>query len=350
MKRIDIPYLTLIIFYSILSCNPTNNSSITSGNWITRAQLNGPARSEAVCFVIGNFAFIGTGWDGLNNRYTDFWKYDPTSNLWSQVNGMPGSGRSSAIAFSVQGHGYVGTGFDGINILQDFYEFDTAQNNWTRIADYPGGGRYEAVAFGLGNFGYAGTGFDGNNAQKDFYQYDPVKDIWTETGFSGNKRFGAVTFTYNNKAYLVTGVNSGVMQKDFWQFDPSSNGAKWTQLRNISNTSTDAFDDLYTTIVRWNGSAFIAGGHAYISTGDDVSNNNTTWEYTFPDVNGGGDLWNQKTPFEGPPTTGAVGFSLVPVQTGGGGFIATGRTSNGQGSASDYLREFFPGQPENPND
>lgn len=350
MKRIDFPYLTLLVICSSLSCNPNNISSSQSGNWITRAQLNGPARSEAVSFVIGNYAFIGTGWDGLTNRYTDFWKYDPATNQWSQVISIPGPGRSSAIAFSVLGHGYVGTGFDGENILRDFYELDTALNVWTKIADYPGGPRYEAVAFGLGNFGYAGTGFDGNNAQKDFYQYDPVKDIWTETGFSGNKRFGAVTFTHNNKAYLVTGINSGVMQTDFWQFDPSLSGAKWMQLRNITNTSTDAFDDLYTTITRWNGSAFVAGTHAYISTGDNVSNNNTTWEYTFPDGNGGGDLWNLKTPFEGPPTTGAVGFSLTPKQSGGGGYIATGRTSSGQAGASDYLREFFPDQTENQND
>ena len=350
MKRFDFPYLPLLVFCSTFSCQPNNINSSQSGNWITRVQLNGPARSEAVSFVIGNIAFIGTGWDGLNRRYTDFWKYEPETNLWSQIDAMPGPGRSSAIAFSVKGHGYVGTGFDGINILQDFYSFDTALNAWTRVADYPGGGRYEAVAFGLGNFGYAGTGNDGNNAQKDFYQYDPVKDIWTDVGFSGNKRYGAVVFTYNNKGYLVTGVNSGVMQTDFWVFDPSSSGAKWTQLRNIKNTSTESYDDQYATIPRWNASAFIVGSHGYISTGNDVSNNNTTWEYSFPDGNGGGDLWKGKTAFEGPPTTGAVGFGLTSSQSGGGGFIATGRSSNGQASASDYLREFFPDQTENPND
>jgi len=350
MKHYTPPYLPLIVLCSALSCEPSNVSPLQSGNWITRAQLNGSARSEAVSFVIGNIAYIGTGWDGLTTRFTDFWKYDPVTDLWSEVSSMPGPGRSSAIAFSVLGHGYVGTGFDGINILSDFYELDTAMNIWTRIADYPGGVRYEAVAFGLGNFGYAGTGFDGNNAQKDFYQYDPEKNLWNDIGFSGFKRYGALTFTYNNKAYLATGVNLGVMQADFWQFDPSSAGSKWTQLRNISNTSTEAYDDLYTTIERTNGSAFVEGNHAFLSTGDNVSNNNTTWEYSFPDGNGGGDLWNQKTSFEGPPTTGAVGFSLAPTQTGGGGFIATGRTSNGQASASDFLREFFPDQQENPND
>ena len=62
-----------------------------SGNWVTESQLNGPARSEAVSFVIDNFAYVGTGWDGLNTRYNDFWKYDPINNVWSQVTSMPDS-------------------------------------------------------------------------------------------------------------------------------------------------------------------------------------------------------------------------------------------------------------------
>ncbi len=56
--------------------------------------------------------------------------------------------------------------------------------------------------------------------------------------------------------------------------------------------------------------------YAYISTGENISINNTdTWQYTFP--NATTDLWTEKTPFEGPPTTGAVGFSLSS-STGGG--------------------------------
>ena len=70
------------------------------------SQLNGPARSEAVSFVINNLAYIGTGWDGLNTRFTDFWKYDPVGNVWSQVTSMPDStARSSAVAFAANNKG-----------------------------------------------------------------------------------------------------------------------------------------------------------------------------------------------------------------------------------------------------
>jgi hypothetical protein len=347
MKHNYFPLLPLMGFCVVFSCKPNSIPYTQEGNWAAEAELNGSARSESVSFVIDNFAYVGTGWDGLNTRFTDFWKYDELNNIWSQVNAMPGVGRSSAIAFSVLGHGYVGTGYDGYNILSDFYQFDTGYNEWKRKADFPGGARYEAVAFSLGNLGYAGTGFDGNNAQKDFYQYDPLLDRWTDIGFSGNKRYGALVFTYQNQAYLVTGVNNGIAQTDFWKFDPSRATEKWAELRHISNYSTDSYDDNYTTIARWNASAFIIPPYAYISTGENGVYYAYTWQYDFAK-----DLWAEKTPFEGPAVTGAVGFTLNPnpKNPGGGGFIGTGRIAPGQAAASDYLWQFFPDQTQNPDD
>ena len=345
MKRIYFHLFSLFVLFTLFSCHKNNIPYTQSGNWVTESQLNGPARSEAVSFVINNFAYLGTGWDGLNTRYNDFWRFDPINNVWSQVSSMPlGTERSSGFAFATNNKGYVGTGYNGFSYLKDFYEFDPVLNAWVQKTDFLGGIRYEAAAFGLNNLGYAGTGFDGNNALKDFYQYDPSQDKWVDIGFSGNKRYGAVTFTYQNKAYLVTGVNSGVMQTDFWVYNPASDTAKWSELNHISNFTDQAFDDLYTTIARWNGAAFVIGDKAYISTGENGIYYTYTWEYTFAT-----DLWAAKTPFVGPATTGAVGFSLSST-SGGGGYVGTGRSSPGQAGASDYLRQFFPLQTQNPNE
>ena len=352
MNRIYLNAFSLFLLCALFSCHKNDIPYTQSGNWTAESQLNGPARSEAVSFVINNFAYVGTGWDGLNTRYTDFWKYDPQNNVWSQVNSMPGAGRSSAVAFAAGGKGYVGTGYDGFNYLNDFYELDISTNTWTQKANFAGGARYEAVAFGIGNFGYAGTGFDGSNALKDFYQYDPSQDTWTDVGFSGNKRYGAVTWVYNNIAYLCTGVNSGSMQTDFWKFNPAAvDTTKWTELRHITNYSSDSYDDGYINIARWNASAFVEGNQAYLSTGENGVFYTFTWEYDMSKTSGGQDvdLWTEKTPFEGPATTGAVGFSLNAA-AGGGGFIGTGRSSPGQAGSSDFLWQFFPAQTQNPND
>ena len=123
MKRIYFHLLSLFVLITLFSCNKSTVPYTQSGNWVTESQLNGPARSEAVSFVIGNYAYLGTGWDGLNTRYNDFWKYDPSNNIWSQVSNMPANtARSSAVGMATTTKGYVGTGYDGFNYLNDFYE------------------------------------------------------------------------------------------------------------------------------------------------------------------------------------------------------------------------------------
>ncbi|HEX4849771.1 MAG TPA: kelch repeat-containing protein, partial [Puia sp.] len=258
MKQNIFCRLLILLPFFLNSCAKSSLPYTEDGDWITRSQLNGPARSEAVSFTIGNYAYLGTGWDGLNNRYADFWQYDPVNDNWSQVGSMPESAaRSNAVGVATDTKGYVGTGYDGFNYLQDFWEFDPSANTWVQKSNFPGGTRYEAVGFGIGSYIYVGTGFDGLNAHKDFYKYDPGEDTWNEIGFSGNKRYSAVAFVYNNKGYVVTGVNSGTAQGDFWVFDPSQQTANWTELRHIFNYSTDTYDDGYTNIERWNAAAFV---------------------------------------------------------------------------------------------
>ncbi len=340
MKRINSKLLYPLLLISIAACHSNTIPYTQDGDWVAKSQLNGPARSEAVSFVINDTAYLGTGWDGLNIRYSDFWKYDQANDVWGQLAVMPDSGgRSSAVGFATDGKGYIGTGYDGFLYLKDFWQYDPVLDTFYRKADFPGGERYEAVAFGLGDFGYVGTGFNGANALKDFYRYDPASDSWKDIGFSGNKRYGAVTWTYNNKAYLVTGVNSGTQVNDFWVFDPAAATGNWSELRRITNYSTDSYDDSYTSIVRDNAAAFTVGAFAYLSTGENGVSLTTTWEYDITT-----DLWKQKSNFEGPATTGACGFTVANR-----GFVATGRSSAGTTGASDQLREFLPNAVLNAN-
>ena len=346
MKKVYLALSSFFIISILFSCHKAVSIPYSyAGNWTIGAKLTGPARSEAVSFVIGDDAYVGTGWDGLKTHYNDFWKYDPATSSWSQVASMPsGTERNSAIGFSANGKGYVGTGFDGTNYLSDFYQYDPSSDSWTKKADFAGSPRYEAVAFSVGNLGYVGTGYDGNKAQNDFYQYDPSSDSWSTIGFSGNARYGAVAWVYNNQGYIATGVNSGILQTDFWVFDPTNN-PEWTALRPLYDSSSSLYDDGYTTIARWNAASFIIGNQAYISTGENGKTgafSSDSWQYDMTIVNGvRNDLWEERAPFKGSAKTGCVGFSLNST-TGGGGFIATGRTSQGQAGVSAELWQFFP--------
>ncbi len=93
--------------------------------------MNGNVRGEAAGFVIGDTAYVGSGFDGVE-RLNDFYAYDATNNSWYQTANFGDSTtsiRNSAVAFAAAGKGYVGTGFDGINMLKDFWQYDPSNNH-----------------------------------------------------------------------------------------------------------------------------------------------------------------------------------------------------------------------------
>jgi N-acetylneuraminic acid mutarotase len=345
MKRVYLLLLIASTIFNQISCIPEKCCMIPGqlGNWVKRAQLNQPVRSEAVGFTIGQFIYMGTGQDSLLHSLGDFWQYDPVNNSWKEVAALPsGAERTAAVGFSIDQWGFCGTGFNGSTYLNDFYRYDPNINTWTKSnAKFPGISRSEAVAFSIGHSGYVGTGYDGSHVLGDFYRYDPSPDIWTAIPFPGQPRYSTNVFVYQNKSYLVTGTNGDSLLSDFWVFDPSLPGVGWNQLNPIVNASGNAYDDGYTTIVRTNAAAFVIGNKGYISTGEQGGTPiNYTWEYDFAN-----DLWTEKTPFEGPTATGAIGISVA-----GKGFITTGRYVSGHSQYPAFIWEFQPDLIMNPND
>jgi N-acetylneuraminic acid mutarotase len=319
--------------YVFYGCKPASLSDTQLGNWVQAAAIGAYPRSNSVCFVIGDHAYVGMGYNesiGGLGRLKDFWTFCVDSG-WTQVQDFPGPPRSNAAGFSIGNEGYAGTGYDGFTAYNDFYRYDPVANVWMRKADYPGGARYDAVGFGVHGLGYLGTGFN-IYWLNDFYQYDPGQDKWAETpGTSGNfsKRRGAVAFVYNDQAYIVTGSNSGGMVRDFWRFDPSQH-EPWFQLNNITNTSSETFDDGYTDIEREYGTMFVNGTQAYLSTGTNNSLLNSTWAYDIPS-----DRWSRRTPWQRSSRDGAVSFTVS-----GRSFLGTGNT--GSNSTFDDFDEFQP--------
>ncbi len=344
--------LSLVLF--ILSCNKNNSTddpTTSSGNWVKRAECDGNARAYAVSFVIGDTAYIATGIDGSNVRYQDVWAYDQNKNYWIQKAQFLGSARNSATAFAVGTKGYIIGGYDGVNRLQDNWQYDQATNKWLQKANLPdvlnapvgSGARYNATGFAIGNFGYVFGGFNGGYT-KDFWQYNPATDTWNNSVFpsyGGSKRSGASVFVYSNKAYIVGGLNNGVAQNDFWVFDPSVPAAPWTQLRNVSNTSSDTYDDDYSDIIRYNAVALVMNNgttpKGYLICGQNGGYTKKTWEYDFAS-----DLWTRKTTYERAEREGAVAFTVK-----GRGFVGLGKNSS---YFLDDLDEWKPADTYDSND
>lgn len=321
--------LVSVLFLTACHKSSTDPNNSDVGNWVNRYEMNGNVRGEAVSFVIGDTAYVGSGFDGTE-RLSDFYAFNPATNSWYQTANIPGVPRNSAVAFAAAGKGYVGTGFDGVNKLNDFYQYDPSTNQWTQKASFAGSARYDAVAFSINNVGYVTTGFDGSYL-KDFWKYDPATDTWTEQPDGiGSKRSGAVAFVYNNVAYVATGTNNGQLVNDFWKYD----GTAWTELRKITNISTDSYDDDYSDIIRSNAAAFVMGDTAFLSTGENSGYISKTWAYVISS-----DQWIRRTAFEGAARSGAVGFAVQNR-----GYISCGKSSS---QYFDDVWEFHPDETYN---
>lgn len=346
------------------SCNKSSDTPDTEeGNWVKRGTFDGPARTGAVSFVINDTAYVGTGYNkSVSNSYVaddgvttlayngylrDFWKLsmpavstgnDQTGYTWTQVAELPGTYRVYAVGFNVGNIGYCGTGMssDGLTYLKDFYAFDG--NTWSQKADFKGSARGYASGFGLGSKGYLTCGYDGANTLKDNYQYNPANDTWTlGYAISGGKRKGASIFLWKDRAYLFCGYSSATYLNDLWYMDSTSQN--WTQLRDITNTSDDSYDDDYSDIYRQNANTFVIDDFGYLTAGDQGGTLiSKTWRYNFSN-----DQWIRRTALERTQRTNAVGFTVHNR-----GFVGTG--VYGSSTYLEDFQEFIPSQTYDSND
>ncbi|MES2132739.1 MAG: gliding motility-associated C-terminal domain-containing protein [Bacteroidota bacterium] len=203
--------------------------------WTQKANM--PGRRAALGFNIGSkgyicFGLLNSGGTSISNQ---LFEYDPVSNIWTQKTPFPVNPRLKAVGFSINNKGYVGTGRDNFSVYyDDFWEYDPITDTWIQKANVPGGLREAAVGFGINNKGYIGTGWNftqwGNT--RDFWEYDPVTNLWTQkANFGGQARAGALGFSIGCKGYLGVGGAGGIFYHDFWRYDPVTN--VWTQKQSF---------------------------------------------------------------------------------------------------------------------
>ncbi len=237
--------------------------------WTQVASYPGTARFSAVAFVISNYAYVGTGYDVNNNFNTaDFWKYDPFGNSWSQSASMPaGQERRYASAFGAQGRGYVGTGVGAAGYLSDLWQYDAGSNSWAQKANFPGAPRYECVSFNIGEYGYIGCGAFAGTIYNDFYEYQPQNDTWFQkSNYPGLGGDAAVGFALEGRGYIGTGSTQGSYPVDFYEWNQYDN--VWTAKANFPAQGR-AF-----------GTGFSIRDKGYMGMGEAAGYFNDWWEYT----------------------------------------------------------------------
>jgi hypothetical protein len=139
----------------------------------------------------------------------------------------PGPGRDGPVFLVINSQIYLGMGgsSDGTQYYPDFYRFDPDSNTYRQVDSMPAP-RGSASQFSLGNVGYVGLGriVNTNTFLSDFYIFDPVANTWTQTdSFGGGARSGANSETVNGVPYIATGVTyNTTFFRDCWSFGSPS--------------------------------------------------------------------------------------------------------------------------------
>jgi N-acetylneuraminic acid mutarotase len=239
----------------------TTINVVYSQSWFSRQSLPSTSRYAAPGFSIGNIGYIIGGESSIGNL-TDVWAYNSVLNSWSTRPSFPGTSRNKAVAFSINGMGYYGLGTDST-----FYKFDPTSNTWSQLSNPNLGISYwSSMYFTIGNDAY--FLFASTNT---FVKYSTVTNSWTTlANFPGIQRFTGSGFSINNKGYITCGASGfgSPYLNDLWEYDPANNS--WSQKSSLPATGR------YASI------AYSMNGIGYILCGERYNPNTTLsefWQY-----------------------------------------------------------------------
>ncbi|MBK9525448.1 MAG: hypothetical protein IPO39_12035 [Bacteroidetes bacterium] len=202
-KIMRILLFSLVYFCCILS-------SSANYVWQRRADFGGGVRYSTSFFSIGGKGYTGLGYDGI--AHSDWWEYDPLTNIWTQKANFIGGSRWSTPAFAINNTGYVCTGTDGIYV-NTCYAYSPISNSWHSVAiSSP---RQDAFGFTIGSKGYITCGY-ASVYHNDLWEFDPTLLTWSQkANFPGHVRSGLIGFVIGNVAYAGTGYYLGTNYRDF---------------------------------------------------------------------------------------------------------------------------------------
>jgi N-acetylneuraminic acid mutarotase len=144
--------------------------------WVSRASFPGNGRVNAFSFAIGNRGYVGGGFGPNSQLKTDFYTYDPETDVWTKRADIPVGGQG-VTAFATASYGYILKN-------KELWRYDPTTNKWASRADYPGEALRQQSAFVIGAKAYVGFGMiDSWNSTTECYEYDEQNDSWTSRGY-----------------------------------------------------------------------------------------------------------------------------------------------------------------------
>ena len=207
---------------------------------------------------------------GDNNN---FWEYDPVSNEWLQKADFPGESRNQAASFSIGDNIFIGSGVSygpggSSQAHCDFYKYNPSTDSWSQVSDLAVDycyNRYRASTFVIDDIAYLAAGASGTG-MNDVWKYISSTDEWIEVASLPDARLYTSSFSLNGKGYIANGsLIGGGGGTECWEYNPLSNS--WNQIDDIGHKS------------RNRGFAFTVNDTAYVGGGyGDYRGNGTCYE------------------------------------------------------------------------
>lgn len=195
--------------------------------WTQLADCPCAPRYHPAFIQLDDKIYVGMGNNSSNLK--DWWEYDIPTNTWTEKDDLPGPTRHHPFYFGIDGVAYVGFGHGNsvngnLSIYNDFYKFDPATDEWTQLNDFPGEARVAGTQFDYNGKGYVLSG-DGDDhsfmEEGEFWEYDPTSDTWTQlSSHPGNSsRWAPGNFVIDNYVYFMCGLSSLQLESDMMRFE-----------------------------------------------------------------------------------------------------------------------------------
>ncbi len=204
------------MFNDIFEFNPMNNS------WLLETTYPGQGLRNCFAAVVNNELFVGGG-SKLNGAVvSDFWKYNFSTGLWTQLSNFVLSGRQAGISFSIDSLIFFGMGHNNVSDFNDIWAYNVNSGLWSQYSNFPGNDRLQSSVNIVGKKAIIGGGNalgSGGVRYSDYYEFDYITNSWRAiSGFISGSRTTSAGFTVGNRTFLSSGIDStGTVLNDLWE-------------------------------------------------------------------------------------------------------------------------------------
>ena len=170
-----------------------------SQQWSEVASFAADGRHHPITFSNNNYGFVMSG-----SYLEDAYRYDKSSDTWTQLGDIPFTGRGYSYAVSIGNKAYMGFGYtqDG-EYPNDWWEYDMNNDSWLQLASFPGEGRQHPAMVVVNNKIFMGCGGNQNGNLGDWWEYDVLENVWEEkSNIIGNNRHHPFYFGIGDYAYV----------------------------------------------------------------------------------------------------------------------------------------------------